>query len=524
MKYIFLGFVFVFFSINLGAQQLSKEWAKNYGGTAGDRGVKILEAYDGNYMVLSTVGSSDIDVDTTNGGFDVWLVKINPSGDILWETTFGGSSTEYAMSICHAHDSGYVILATTSSNDGDVVGHHDNSWRDIWVIKCDLSGTIQWQKCLGGTNDENASSIRGTVDGGYIICGSTLSNDGDVSTSIGMTDLWVVKIDSFGNLIWESTIGGSSDEGAIDIIQTADSGYLVVGQTHSVDGHVTQNIGMGDYWLVKMDSLGQYQWDRAFGTMYNDKPVSISEGDNNTYLLLGSVVTSGVPIGDVSQPKGFWDAWLVHIDANGNLLSEYSFGGSDRDEGIALSKVPGGGYVLFSKTRSSDGDVTSHIGMLDFWISRLDTNFTIISEKCFGSLSSELMTSGTLISDGSILSIGYSMDTGVDIDDNYGWEDVWIIKLQANAGVESMAYQLQITLFPNPARETHTLRFEGVADEAVTIELYDVLGRNQGVVYRGKCKEINEIHLPIYQLEKGMYYYKLRTTSSDYVVNFTKIE
>ncbi len=136
------------------------------------------------------------------------------------------------------------------SNNGDVTGYHGG--RDYWVVKLDGSGNIQWQKCLGGTGAENAYSIQHTADGGYIVAGSSLSNNGDVAGNHGGYDYWVVKLDGSGNIQWQKCLGGTNYDEAYSIQQTADGGYVVAGWAGSNNGDVSGNHSSSDFWLVKL--------------------------------------------------------------------------------------------------------------------------------------------------------------------------------------------------------------------------------------------------------------------------------
>ena len=130
--------------------------------------------------------SNDGDVSGNHGAYDYWVVKLNSSGDILWQICLGGTNVDVAYSIQQTSDGGFIVAGYTCSNEGDVSGNHGNS--DYWVVKLNSSGTIEWQKCLGGTDGDYAYSIQQTSDGGFIVAGLTGSNDGDVSGNHGGSD------------------------------------------------------------------------------------------------------------------------------------------------------------------------------------------------------------------------------------------------------------------------------------------------------------------------------------------------
>ena len=183
--------------------------------------------------------------------------------NIEWQRCLGGSMSEETYSIKQTNDSGYIVAGYTTSNDGDVSGNHGGT--DIWVVKLDINGAIEWQKCLGGSSREFVFSIQQTNDTGYIIAGSTESNDGDVSGNHGGSDGWVVKLDINGAIEWQKCLGGSNTEQLSSIHQTNDAGYIVAGYTASNDGDISGNHVGRDGWVAKLDINGAIEWQRCLG-------------------------------------------------------------------------------------------------------------------------------------------------------------------------------------------------------------------------------------------------------------------
>jgi len=180
----------------------------------------------------------------------IWSFTTIQSPGIEWQRALGGSNLDTTYSIQQTSDGGYIVAGYTESNDGDVSGNH--GYYDFWVVKLDGNGNIQWQKCLGGSTHDAPFSIQQTSDGGYIVAGCTYSNDGDVSGNHGKDDFWVVKLDSDGNIQWQKALGGSSNDWAHSVQQTSDGGYIVAGDTYSNDGDVSGYHRDGDFWVVKL--------------------------------------------------------------------------------------------------------------------------------------------------------------------------------------------------------------------------------------------------------------------------------
>jgi hypothetical protein len=179
------------------------DWLQCFGGSDRDYAFSIVNSNDGALVVVGSSMSANGDVSNNYGQTDCWIVKLDTLGNILWERNYGGSGTESACSIQPTSDHGYIFSGATNSYDGDIWGQH--GYYDVWGVKIDSTGEIQWQNCLGGSKRESAYCVSECHDGGYILAGYTLSEDGDISSHIGDEDAWVVKLDSSGELEWEKT-------------------------------------------------------------------------------------------------------------------------------------------------------------------------------------------------------------------------------------------------------------------------------------------------------------------------------
>ncbi|MPM15387.1 hypothetical protein SDC9_61757 [bioreactor metagenome] len=197
----------------------------------------------------------------------------------------GGSSGDLATSIQQTSDSGYIVAGYSYSTNGDVTGHHGtNSYCDYWIVQLNSTGDIIWQKSIGGSAEDRAAAIQQTSDGGYIVSGNSESTDGDVNGNHGSPDYWIVKLNSSGDIIWQKSLGGSSGDLATSIQQTADDGYIVAGYCESVDGDVTGNHGDYDYWVVKLSAAANIEETESSHFVIYPNPVSnelIIETTNN---------------------------------------------------------------------------------------------------------------------------------------------------------------------------------------------------------------------------------------------------
>jgi len=386
------------------------QWQKSLGGSGHDFGESIQQTTDGGYIVTGRTESNDGDVSANQGEPDFWIVKLDGSGNIQWQKNLGGSDWERAYSIQQTSDAGYIVAGYTSSNDGDVSGNHGGS--DLWIVKLDGLGNIQWQKSLGGSESEQPKSIQQTTDGGYIVAGTTRSNDGDVSGNHGETDYWIVKLDGSGSILWQKSLGGSDLESAESIQQTTDGGYIVAGTTRSNDGDVSGNHGGSDYWIVKLDGSGTIQWQKSLGGSENEGAESIQQTFDEGYIVAGSARSND---GDFSGNNGIHDFCIVKQDGSGTIQWQKCLGGSGRDEPYSIQLTTDGGYIVAGTTESNDGDVSGNHGEGDFWIVKLDESGSIQWQKSLGGSEEDFARSIQLTIDGGYIVAGWTWSNDGDI-------------------------------------------------------------------------------------------------------------
>lgn len=343
--------------------------------------------------------------------------------EIEWQKSFGGSFRDKAYCIKQTSDNGFVATGYTSSNDGDVTGNQLYD-ADFWIVKIDSIGALQWQKCFGGSNIETAWAIDQTTDGGFVVAGVTVSNDGDVSGNHGLNDLWIVKTDNSGNLQWQKCLGGSGYDGAYDVQQTFDGGYIIAGHTSSTDGDVTGNPGGYKAWIVKLDSASILQWEKCFGTTGNDWAKSIKQTSDGGYIIAGATgITSNAFM-------------IVKIDSSGNQQWQSLLGGSSSDIANSVHINSDGSYIIAGSTSSNDEDVSGNHGNSDFWLVKLGTTGSLLWQKCFGGSNSDQANSIQQTSDGGYIIAGDTWSNNGDVSGNHDINDLWIIKVDSAANLQ----------------------------------------------------------------------------------------
>ncbi len=296
---------------------------------------------------------------------DLWVVKITFTGEIVWQRCLGGDKEESANSITQTPDFGYAIVGFTASHNGDVIEHHFDSTGtyDAWIIKLNSSGSILWQHCLGGSGQDEAKSVSTTSEGNLIIAGETNSTDNGMSNfhegSFPHADIFASLLSSTGVILWQKCFGGTDEEQVNTIIPTKDRGYLFIGSTMSNDGDVfgvhTLNgiIGDFDIWIGKLNRTGVLEWQKCLGGSYRDKGTSIVETSDSKILLAGHVqAVNGSDIVDahsdgietVHAPTDIWVAKLG-ISAGVNEGSTFDYTGLIRDKFLKIYPNPSSSSV-----------------------------------------------------------------------------------------------------------------------------------------------------------------------------------
>jgi len=381
-KSVLLVFLFCFsFLFSFSQNPLVKQWDKRFGGTGGEELTSIQQTNDGGY-ILGGWSQSGIGGDKTQpsqGNLDYWIVKTDSVGNKQWDRDFGGDTTDVLNSIRQTADRGYILGGSSLSAVGGDKTQSSQGYNDYWIVKTDSLGNKQWDKDFGGTYGDALSTVLQTIDGGYILGGSSASGAGGDKTqaSQGGWDYWIVKTDSLGNKQWDKDFGGTGDDLLNNLKQTTDGGYILGGHSYSgTGGDKTQPTrGTYDYWIIKTDSLGNKLWDKDFGGNDVDYLYSIQQTKDGGYILGG---TSGSTAGgDKSQPtKGLNDYWIVKTDSLGNKDWDKDYGGSDYEDGFgSVVQTKDGGYILAGTSYSPvSGDKTeNNLGQEQTWVVKMDS-------------------------------------------------------------------------------------------------------------------------------------------------------
>jgi len=285
-------------------------WNQNYGGTANESTEykSLIKTIDNNFIFAATTQSTDYDVAKSNGAKDIWVVKIDSIGKIIWERTYGGSGNDFAETIKAANDSTYFVCNISDSFDGMVDFNYGD--KDVWIMKLNFTGNLIWQKTLGGNRVENYATLDLTQDGGFVVMNSTNSNDGDIPKNYGELDVLFTKFNASGVIQWRKIYGGSSNENIGDIMQTSDGGYLATVKSSSSDGYLGSNNGKDDLWFLKLASTGEIEWTKILGGSKDEFALSFIQTSDNTLIVAGTSNSDDI---DISKHIGGFDLWLFEL-------------------------------------------------------------------------------------------------------------------------------------------------------------------------------------------------------------------
>jgi hypothetical protein len=371
------------------------QWTKTIGGPKGDYGNSLIQTSDGGYAIAGATKSFGA------GEWDVYVVKLDANGNLQWTKTIGGEKDDYGRSLIQTSDGGYAIAGKTESFGA--------GYTDVYVIKLDAHGNLQWTKTIGGEGLDDGSSIIQTSDGGYTIAGSASFGAEYYEDVCVFYDVYVVKLDANGNLQWTKTIGGPWNEEGSSLIQTSDGGYTIAGYTESFGA------GEWDVYVVKLDAHGNLQWTKTIGGEKNDGGRSLIQTSDGGYAIAGATKSFGA---------GGEDVYVVKLDAKGNLQWTKTIGGPKDDWGRSLIQTSDGGYAIADYTNSFGA------GMLDVYVVKLDASGNLQWTKTIGGPEIEEGRSLIQTSDGGYAIAGFTFSFGA------GEDDVYVVKLDANGNLQ----------------------------------------------------------------------------------------
>lgn len=527
-KLFFLLVSFFPFAIS-GFSQSEIQWQKCFGGLRNDIPYEIIRANDGGYIAVGSSESGGIqdsnDVSANFGGSDFWVIKVSEEGNLLWEHHYGGSQNDVANQVIQLSTGEILISGYSFSMDRDVSEHSPpavNSQNEIlpnpdfWIIQINSDGAIQWEKALGGSYVDESFSMIETKDHHIMLAGFSASNNGIVTGNIGEYDFLVVKMDLYGNVKWKKNYGGTRDDRATNIIECREGGFLVSGFSSSSDNHISENFGLYDFCLFRIDDQGEIVWQKTLGGSRDDRALSSVQTDDDGFLVAGFTWSHDVYINNFF---GEQDGWLIKLDKHGNLQWEKTMGGTQNDEFTNLVSINGIGYLVSGTSYSSGGLAISNNGSSDCWITQLDLNGNYMWSHTYGGSAAEKLNSIISTSEGGYIFAASTSSDNFHVSGNKGNDDFWIVKLSSSVGMNNFEAPFnEISFYPNPGKGDLNFSEAGNSDlnETATITVSDMTGKI--IIHRQFTpSELKHQKLNLEFLENGLYAIQVNTSNCSFI-------
>lgn len=487
-----LAFLLIFMSSWLYAQSPSIIWQKSFGGSNSDIPRSIALTSDNHIIILGTTLSKDGHVSNNSGNVSFWLLDIGTNGVLNWEKCYGGKGVSEGRSV-NASNSGLHIAGFVTDTGNNVSNHYGN--QDFWQAFLDYSGNVQWEKNYGGSLLDRCEVAKLTTDGGYILGGTTVSNDKDVIGYLGKQGIWVVKTDDNGVIEWQKFLGLPPVVNWVyDIIQTADGGYLLGGVDS--DGF--------KYVLIKLNASGIILWTKKYGGADLDYVKRIKQTKDGGYIVIGNIESKD---GDINHNYGNVDIWILRLDAKGDILWKKNYGGSNKEEGSDIIESVEGGFLFVGSTSSDDHDVRGiHKGIFtnsDAWVVKIDDTGRIVWQKCLGGTLDDAAASVLQLSDSSYVINAASLSSDGDASSNNGKSDFWVVRLShIPLSISSMPEMDQIMVAPNPANSG--INIYNIHPGVLNIRITNIAGQ---IVYQFRSSNYasNTLTINTENYSTGMY-------------------
>jgi hypothetical protein len=423
-----------------------KSWDKSFGGSGDEWNTLTIQTSDGGYLLSgsSQSGMGGDKTQTNRGNWDYWVVKTTNTGIKQWDKRFGGDKGDILTSVTQTRDGGYLLAGHSSSGRTGDKSQPNLGQNDYWVVKINSSGNKLWDRSYGGSGFDWLYGVIPISDG-FLLIGtsdSPISLDKHEAPR-GGGDYWVIRISSTGGKLWDRTYGSPGAERMESFnssIRTSDGGFLIGGSSGGqIGGEKTQsNRGALDYWIVKITRTGTKQWDRTYGGSRQDFLNSVLQSTDGGYLLSGH--SNSNMSGEKSQnmrDNFLYDYWVVRISPSGGKNWDKTLGGNAADINPVGVQTSDGGFLIAGSSYSgATGDKTKiNRGALDFWLVQLSTAGRFQWDRVFGGTANDGLTNVLKTRDGTETPVNgylfagesYSGIGGDKSQSSRGGRDYWIL-------------------------------------------------------------------------------------------------
>lgn len=430
-KIINVAFALFIFATTASGQ--SSYWTRVFGGSGTEYGYSVQQTSDGGYIITGSTTSFGA------GLQDVYLIKTDADGCQIWQRLFNRNDYDIGRCVRQTSDGGYIIAGYTSNFGQNYY---------VYLIKTDNDGNQLWERTFSG-NDSRGYSVQQTSDGGYVIVGYT------IPVIPGYAEVYIIKTDSDGYILWQRTLGGSMADNGQSVQQTSDGGYIICGMTDP--GHPDY----ADVYLIKTDNSGILLWERTFGGNFRDYSYCVQETSDGGYIITGNTLISVL---------GSQYVYLIKTDSDGNQLWDITFGGNGDDRGYSVRQTSDGGYIISGSTNSYGA------GEDDLYLLKTDIDGNLLWERTFGGSDCEIAGRDVQqTSDGGYIIIGTTLSFGA------GGADVYLIKTDSEGytGIETPDETMNPihVILPNPSPTEVVLTLNMASSGIVEAHMFDVSGR-----------------------------------------------
>jgi hypothetical protein len=524
------------------AQSPQYSWVKGIGGTFHEEGMNCTSDINGNTIVTGFFQSDTIKFGTIpliNSGSsitaDMFIVKYDTSGNVLWAKSVGGTSDDVGVN-CSTDASGNIIVTglfqsstitfgtTTLNNAGN---------KDMFIVKYDANGNVLWAKSAGGNLDDRGCSCATDANGNIFITGFFYS----ASISLGITtltnagsnsgDMYIVKFDPSGNILWAKSTGGTSDDSGLSCFTDANSNVLVTGYFYSPTitfGSTTLTCaGVSDMFIVKYNPSGNVVWAKSAGGTSYEQGNSCSTDANGNIIITGYFASPTVTFGTTTLTSaGSYDMFIVKYNTSGNVLWAKSAGGNSADYGNSCFADASGNIIItgcFASSSVTFGNTTlANAGNYDIFIVKYNASGNIVWAKRAGGNSSDQGLGCSVDVYGNVLVTGYfssaAITFGTTTLTDAGGYDIFIVKLDSNSSVAGIPpitnLNTPVNLFPNPT--SNDFFIDANTSDKLNVDLYDVNGRQ---VFSANVNDKSTINVTT--LDEGIYTMTIKTV--DQIIN-----
>ncbi len=459
----------IFGAGNLTGQLItSVNWENTIGGKDEDELATMISTNDGGYLLAGSSNSftsGDKSETGEAGGYDdldYWVVKIDSNGIKLWDKTIEADDDDILTTVIQCADGGFLLGGESNSNAGydksapEIVEHSF----DYWIVKIDSTGQQIWDRTYGGNYQDHLVSVIEIADHGFLLAGWSNSLAGfdksedpmDYDGTFGRYDYWICRTDSAGTILWDNTIGGEDNETLTDAIICSDGNFIIAGDSPSNAGYDKSEDRQGggfsatDFWLVKIDTLGNIIWENTIGgTAGYENVYSIKSLDDNLFVAIGySSSDSGYD--KTEENKGLGDYWIVGIDLDGHVLWDKVIGGTRRDVGVSAAitserRIIVGGYSESDAGADKSEDHHGTYYPYDYWIVCLDSLRNKLWDKTYGCENQDYFREVFITADDDVIIAGDSQSDTCENKSEMAWgydndPDFWLIKMSSDLHVE----------------------------------------------------------------------------------------